>query len=457
MPLFPHMRLHALTPGFALEFNWPVWLFLFAAFLFGFLLFAGLIPDARAPLILCATAATLLLIRYPEIALALLLKVGRYKGDPRLSALFPFDPTLAVCLLLAGVVLYPLLLRTPRVRLPPIFLLYIVLTSLMIASLSYTPDFAWGLEKAGRFLFIGGISIAAPFFIFESMQRLNRFLIAFVISALVMSLHALPGLSGADRLVAPSGLNTQLGAEAGEALLIMAFLILPGLTFVKRLLCYPLILFFLFTLIAAGARGTTIAVALCLPLVLLMHRGTRFDFFLLVALAIPLLAVAPIPEASVNYLATLLEPDRQAVLGFRYDLMSVGWKLLAENPVLGVGIGGYPARSPNAALFNYPHNVFLEAGAEMGIFAAALLITLVAVSLFASLRQAFDRSFPLQKLSRVVPVLMILGIVSLLNSGDINSHRDMWLYMSLPFVLRGLAFREGSAVVSEPIIASDSG
>lgn len=432
----------------------PAWLGLAAAFLLGLFLFSGLIPDGHVPLLVLAALSAFLLLRYPEIALALLIKVGRYKGDPRLSSALPFDPTLAICFLLAGFILFRLIRRTPHLSFPSAFLAYLPFAALMVFSLSYTPDFAWGLEKVARFIFIGGLSIVAPFFIFERPERLSRFLIAYVVSALLMSLNTLPSFTGGNRLVAPSGLNTQLGAEAAEAILIMIFFILPGLSFARRMLCYPLILLFLLTLIAAGARSSTIAVAICLPLVLLFHKDQRLDFLFLVALAIPLLAIAPIPQSSITYLATLLEPDHQAVLGFRYDLMSVGWKLVAENPLLGVGIGGYPVRSPNAALFNYPHNVFLEVGAEMGVLASAILIVLVGVSFTESLRQVSNRRFPLHKLSCVVFVLLVVDLVSMLNSGDINSHRTMWLYMSIPFVLRGLALREVPAASKDLAPAS---
>ena len=113
--------------------------------------------------------------------------------------------------------------------------------------------------------------------------------------------------------------------------------------------------------------------------------------------------------------------------------------------MLGVGIGGYPARSPNAALFNYPHNVFLEVSAEMGILSSALLVVLVAASFRESLRQVINRHFPLHKLSCVVLVLLVMGLVSMMTSGDITSHRNMWLYLTLPFVLRNLALRQESS------------
>jgi len=429
----------------AIPFRPPkiAWIGLAAAGVAVFLFWVGVLPEDRLPLLSLCILAGLFLLRYPEIALVLLIKIGKYKGDDRIESSLPFDPTLAIWALLAVAILLRLVRREQFPQFPRVYLLWLPFTIIMLWSLSYTPDWEWGLEKAGRFILLCGMAIVGPIYILDRPEKLTRFFLVFVASGLLMSLNALTEL-GSDRLVAPSGLNTQLGAEAAEAILVFVFFILPGLSFTRRLLCYPLILFLLVTLVGAGARGSTLSLALCLPLVLLFHSNLRPDFLILVAVAVPLLAIAPIPEAAITYLASLLEPDPQVVLGFRYDLLSLGWRLFAEHPILGVGIGGYPARSPNAALFNYPHNIVLEVGAEMGVAASLLVVVLVFASFQESLRQILDRMFPWHRMACTAFVLLCTGLVMMLNSGDITSHRNMWLYMALPFALRNLALREKS-------------
>jgi len=68
------------------------WLGLAAAVVVGFLVFSGILPEEHFPLILLGALAGLFLLRYPEIALALLIKVGKYKGDERVASTLPFDP-----------------------------------------------------------------------------------------------------------------------------------------------------------------------------------------------------------------------------------------------------------------------------------------------------------------------------------------------------------------------------
>lgn len=117
--------------------------------------------------------------------------------------------------------------------------------------------------------------------------------------------------------------------------------------------------------------------------------------------------------------------------------MQLGLRLTIEHPLLGVGIGGYPASSPNPSLYNWPHNVFAEIGAEMGIPSALAFIILVTAAFWESVKQLTNPSFSHKRFSRAVLAFLILGFVELSNMGDINIVRDMWLYMSLPFVVGG--------------------
>jgi hypothetical protein len=49
-------------------------------------------------------------------------------------------------------------------------------------------------------------------------------------------------------------------------------------------------------------------------------------------------------------------------------------------------------------------------------------------------------------LSQVCAALLAVGIVNATNTGDINSDRSTWLFLSLVFVMRGLRIRTSPAV-----------
>ena len=49
-------------------------------------------------------------------------------------------------------------------------------------------------------------------------------------------------------------------------------------------------------------------------------------------------------------------------------------------------------------------------------------------------------------LSQVCAALLAVGIVNATNTGDINSDRSTWLFLSMVFVMRGLRNETSSAV-----------
>ena len=125
------------------------------------------------------------------------------------------------------------------------------------------------------------------------------------------------------------------------------------------------------------------------------------------------------------------------LLSFRGDLLSYGWQLVQQHPLTGVGIQGFRYLSPNVALYNWPHNIFLEVACEMGIPACLILLTLFGSAIRESLRQLGDSHSAAFHLSQITAALLLVGIVNATNTGDTNSDRSTWLFMSLVFVVRG--------------------
>jgi len=132
-------------------------------------------------------------------------------------------------------------------------------------------------------------------------------------------------------------------------------------------------------------------------------------------------------------------------MGTRNDLMALGVKMFSEHPFFGVGIQGFRFLSPNPITYNYPHNLILELGSELGLLAAAsfLAIAICAfLEIWKQLRNPDDSSN-----SPVVTVFLLLIFVFLdaMVSGDINDLRFMWFVFGLPYVLRN--FRASRTVV----------
>jgi O-antigen ligase len=412
--------------------------------IFGFALIASfyffsldLAPTLFFELSLCAVATVILLL-YPEFALALYVVVGDVKGDERIASLGFLDLTLLLgAILLAGIALN-LLHRKRVLPMPPVFFLYIVLAALMTASLSYTPVFDAGLEKAGRFLTVTGIVIVAPFFVFDTPGAMKRFLTGYAAATFAICAYSLTRLGSSGRLVTPSNFTIGLGHIACASILLMWLGLMPGLPFAKRLLVYPILAVPVVALIGSGSRGPLIATALALLVSLFFYCRFLIDAVCLGVLGFLALPFMRIPEASLSYLGSLIHSSNAGtLLSFRGELMDSAWKLLEQHPLIGAGIQGYRYYSPNAGLYNWPHNIFIEIACELGIPAALIVCAIFGSALREALRQLKDKLSPYATLSRVAAALLFVGIVNATNTGDINSDRSTWLFVSLVFVVRG--------------------
>jgi len=388
-------------------------------------------------LIISGISAAFFLVRYPEITLAIFVSIGNIKGDPRLSFLQHIDLTVFLAVLIIFTILIKLIFKRIKPKFPKEFLLYIPFILMMIVSLSYTPNFHVGFDKASRFIVLTGIAIISPFFFIETPDRMKRFFMTFVILGILVSLNSFAMLGGYERLVAPSGLTIQLGYMVAVAMTIVWFLILPDLPFYKKFVVYICIAIFSLSLVGSGARSATISVFICIILGFLFNRKLLIDLPILVVLVFLSLFLVEIPPASYEYLGTLKHAGPE-LLSFRGTLMKLGMELSSEYPIFGVGIGGYPFYSPDPNLYNWAHNIILEISSEMGILSALTVCGIIISSFRETIKQLWDRNFKYKKLSYTVLALLIIGFITMMNTGDINCIRPVWLYMSLPFVLRGM-------------------
>jgi O-antigen ligase len=408
----------------------------------GFALFAAHFSIQMVIALALGVAGIAVLLAYPELGLALYVVIGDLKGDERVASILPVDLTLALgAIILCGIVLN-LLRGKPTLRMPASFLLYIALIALMIASLAYTPVFDAGLEKLGRFLTVTGLVIVAPFFILTTPKALKRFFAGFAIIAFVICGYSLTQLGGSERLVTPSSNTIGLGHVACSLILLIWFICMPKLSFPKRILIYPVLAVPLMALIGSGSRGAAIALGAAILMSLFLYRQFVADLACLVVLGLAVIPFVRIPEASFEYLGTLANSRSvDSLLSFRAELLGHGWQLLQQHPLLGVGIQGFRYHSLNAGLYNWPHNIFLEIACELGIPAALIVCFIFGSAIRESLRQMGDVLSPDLTFSYVSAALLLVGIVNSLNTGDINSDRSTWLFISLVFVVGGLRIR----------------
>lgn len=408
----------------------------------GMQVLSGLGPVKAALLLIGGLAAIYLLVRHAEITLALFFLIGLIKGDERLGSM-PVDLTVAVGGLVIFSVCALLITGKRQFVLPQEYLLYLPLLAMMILSLAYTPDLSGGVDKTLRFLCLTSIGIVSPFVLFDSVGKLKNFLLAMALGGLAIAINSLAMLGGSDRLVSPSGLNTELGAAAAIAMIIIWSLWFPEWSFLKRAVFYPVLGVLGVALIGSGGRFANVAAVLCLVLATFLRRKLFVDVAVIGGLGLLLLPLIWIPQASFDYLSSLAHPPQ--AMGTRNDLMALGVKMFSEHPFFGVGIQGFRFLSPNPLTYNYPHNLILELGSELGLLAAFSFLALAACAFREIWKQLRDPDESRNSPVLTVFLLLLFVFLDAMVSGDINDLRFMWFVFGLPYVLR--AFQASRTIV----------
>jgi O-antigen ligase len=393
-------------------------------------------------LLVGGAAALLFFLKFPEIAVSLFYVVGFFKGDPRLDAT-PVDLTVTVAVIMLIAMGLRLFFTDRTLHLPRDFIFYAPILALMFISLTYTPDLAAGLDKTLRFLFLTLMGAISPFLLVDTPEKIRRFLAGLVLGGILMSINSFFMLGGEDRLTAPSGETTALGFSAGLALVIMWALWFPAMSLFRRMLLYPFVAVLMVALVGSGGRFANVGTAVCIGLSILFYRKLAVDLAIMLGAGIAALPFVRIPTASLDYLASLAHPHQ--AFGTRTDLMEFGLRTFLDHPLFGVGIQGYRYVTPNPLTYNFPHNLLLELGAELGIFAVIAFLALVVCSYRAMFRVLRDAYSSNAALYRTVFLMLILTCMDASVSGEMNNDRLLFFMLSMPFVLERIVWKENTA------------
>ncbi len=140
----------------------------------------------------------------------------------------------------------------------------------------------------------------------------------------------------------------------------------------------------------------------------------------------------------------------------RSDLWTIGWRMVQAHPLTGVGSGNFPVSSihylqrpgaiRNANLIvdvpHVAHNIYLELLAELGIPGLVAFLGIVAASLGAALRAAFEFRRTGHQELELIARCVVVGLVGFLAadfflSGEYS--KQLWLVLALCPALLGVA------------------
>jgi O-antigen ligase len=393
---------------------------------------AGLAAAATVmagPAALAIPAVLLIVIfflREPLALFALYLVVGLFKDQAVVRSL-PVDATLALGVLLALVC--GMRLVSGRVRTVPYwFALTIAVVALsLVVSLGWTSAHSYGSQKTTTYLTVTMLAIGAPFFLFERWEDLRRFFTWTVVVAVPVALLALAHPSvDTGRLAGDNTIGTS------RLLCIAALILVLGAMGRSRLRLPAALLAAAFITIAAGvgSRGPILSFGLALAVTLAawLLRVPR-KVAPVLAIAAASIAVVPFVSLPASSSQRLSEAARDPVATFRendrYFVAQQAFQLIDRHPIRGAGVGSFSTVNATA---KWPHNMFLELWAELGL--AALLV--VAAAIVAGLVGLFRLAWRLpahgreQELVYILLAVFVFNVLAVQVSGNINDNRDLW-------------------------------
>jgi O-antigen ligase len=386
------------------------------------------------------------LVRHPPVLLALFLHVGVFKGASVFEAL-PVDATAALGLLLAAVCLHRLL--EGRVRPVPVGVAapLVLIGILAVIGLIWTPVPAYGTEKVAKFLTLTLVAATAAFFVIERRRDLYELLWAVVaLAALAAGVSvADPGSAEAGRLEFGGQDNTIFTSRlicSGALVLLLGAGLLARRRWMRVALPFGA-LALVGVAAGVGSRGPLLSLALALACVLavsLVRKPQQLvPALVIVAAAVAVFPFVSLPTTSRERLETTVQnPSASLEQDGRSVLYGKAVDIIEEHPLRGIGTGGFFLYSYVLANQEekYPHNIFLELSAELGVFPALLLAASLVVLLFRLYRRMWlaDNEEE-RRLYYVFAGLLLFQLFAVQFSGDINDNRTFWAMFGVAWLM----------------------
>lgn len=251
-----------------------------------------------------------------------------------------------------------------------------------------------------------------------SKARMHALATCWVLAGLILATFTmLVGSSfSAGRTTAFGSNPIWLGRALASAIIFSVAM--PRMGFNRRwLLAAPVLFVGLFM---TGSRAPLIALAIGV-LVLFLTSARRLIPALVLA-AGAYAAVLTVPVLANSRLGELIRDDQDQADSSetRLEMWRKTYRLWEENAG-GVGIGNW-SRHVDIGAFEYPHNIFLEVGAELGTVAIIALVGSVAMSALLISRHS---TVVIER--RVMLALLLTETVAVSTSGDLSARTFFFL------------------------------
>jgi O-antigen ligase len=350
----------------------------------------------------------------------------------------------------------------------------------------------WTLSASGTVVQLSSLAIALIYMLsfatlLDSLRDLERALWALVVASLLLGALSFPQVSSAlhqGQLL--QGGRSQGGTGdpnyfAATQLVVLPLVVVLAAEARRRWLqlgLYAVLLVIIGSVLTSLSRGGFIGLAVLLVLLVvapfhLLFRSRRNKAIAVIVIAVGVTALSiQFSSTLVNRAGTLFETTNPATQGSgRLELWKAAWASVHQRPWLGLGYGGFPARSeellldtPGVDLSHYElrakgqpaHNTYLGSLVDLGILGPTLYLGLListGLRLRRAARQAREaRAFFLGNIAGALLLgLVTWSITSIFLSTE--TARTFWIIIGLSIALPKL-LALGDAQDKQPLRAS---
>jgi len=331
-----------------------------------------------------------------------------------------------------------------------------------LLSMIYSPSSIYSLSKVLRFgLLTGWAFFGMSLIIATESERAKRFLGIFTIYALIMTVEALRIYISSGRglgFVTAFGSNyIALGRIVGAASLIVFVRLLFSKKLINILFLVIAFSLMIITVCVSGSRGPLLAVAFALLVLLFISvfgkpsywRRLIFIIILIFAMISVAYSQGLLDTTVLRFGKLLSETTTDA--NARLDLYNGALVVWSDNPIIGVGIGGFPVKYGFGDQRGYPHNIILEVLSELGLI-GLLLLVLFFYTCF--------RTLPVLRYLNKHPVLLISVLLfsqtffNAMISGDLNDNRLLFTFAGL--LLAGKCYADTGEIDESDAVECDA-
>ena len=304
-------------------------------------------------------------------------------------------------------------------------------------------------------LLVAGILIARR----ASALRLYLILTLFVAVAEAMLLLKQFGSGGGNEInpgrytVSVDSNPILSGRHAAAGLVIAMFLVLIQVSAAVRFYASVALPFVAISLFAAGSRGPILALVIGLGVMLILlpggaERRKRLTVLFGSGLVSIYLISHFVPAKAIQRSTSFfLGTGSGRSSNNRTDLWHEAWQLFTEHPFFGRGIGGFAIRDP---IYSYPHNILLEALAELGVVGFALVALFLALAISCATQVWRASAGADREDAALVLALFAMAFVNAMLSDPIEAVSGVWLAVGLIYGLRARADARVSAAEPTP-------